>query len=289
MNMDTMPCSGCHSPLALDATGCQICMRSRTKQEIMRGYALVRERKELARRRPYKIAAGILLAAASAALLRAYGGRVLAVASPAVRSAIRRADDMRNPENYASRPVAAPAPAAPPPEPGAPVAPEDALRSQLLPRDPPPAPPAGSPAAAPAAAPARPSAPRPLVKNAWRVSGTVYDLATLEPLQGADVMFLVDEREREKVTTDAEGRYEVDLAKGDGWTVSVEAHDRRPGQVVDVDPPYRLRDADERRAAFEHIADGDLIPAPIGWKRTTSRARLDLVVIPTRWTEPAGR
>ncbi|MDP3541378.1 MAG: hypothetical protein Q8T11_02795, partial [Elusimicrobiota bacterium] len=123
----------------------------------------------------------------------------------------------------------------------------------------------------------------------WRVSGTVYDLATMESVQGADITFLRDDKEPAKATTGDDGSYEIDLAKGDGWTVSVEAHGRRPGQVLDLDPSYRVRDADERRAALELITDGDLGPAAVDWKRSSSKVRLDLIVVPSQWPSSPRR
>lgn len=285
---DTLPCSGCHSPLPLEATGCQICMRARTKQEIMRGYALLREQQARKRRRPYQILAAALFLGASAKLYMAYGDRFMAEAGPRIGAAVRWADDFRNPSNYASqKEPPAPQPPSPPAAPGAPVAPEGALRSQLFPADPEPAPAPEAPAGE-APAPRR-AAPRPPLKYGWRVSGTVYDLATLQPVQGADITFLRDDKEPATATTAGDGSYEIDLVKGDGWTVSVEAQGRRPGQVLDIDPPYRVRDADERRAALELISDGDLGPAAVDWERSSSRVRLDLVVVPSRWTDERRR
>lgn len=159
------------------------------------------------------------------------------------------------------------------------------MRSQLFPEDPqPPTPPADAPAKAPER---RPAGPKPLAKNAWRVSGTVYDLSSLEPVPDAEVTFLLDEREPRSARTDENGAYEVDLPKGDGWTVHLIAPERRRGQILDIDPSYRVRDADERRAVLENVTDGDLIPAPVGWKRSSSKARLDLFAIPNRWTGPS--
>ena len=44
---NTLPCPGCHTPLSPEDTGCQVCMRQRTRQEIMRGYAKLREERGL--------------------------------------------------------------------------------------------------------------------------------------------------------------------------------------------------------------------------------------------------
>ncbi|MDD5302344.1 MAG: carboxypeptidase-like regulatory domain-containing protein [Elusimicrobia bacterium] len=286
---DTLPCPGCHTPLPPEATGCQICMRARSKYEIMRGYTALHKAKARRRRRPFQIAAAVLLLGAGGWLFMVHGDTITAAAGSAIAAIGRWADDMRNPSNYASKSAASPAPAPAPPAaaPGAPVAPEAALSSQLFPPDAPPASPAQAPAPAPAAAP--PAAPKALAKNMWRVSGTVYDLATLEPVPGADITFLRDSKEPETATTNDKGGYEIDLAKADGWTVSLEAHDHRRGQIFDIDPSYRVRDADERRAALEHISDGDLTPAPVDWKRASAKVRLDLIAVPQQWTEPRRR
>jgi hypothetical protein len=286
--IDTLPCPGCHTPLPPEATGCQICMRPRTRQEIMRGYAKLREDKARKRRRPFQILAALLALGGGGWLLTTHGARLKAAASSAGGAVVRWADDLRNPSHYAMRSTPKPEPKPEPPAaPGDPVAPERAMRSQLFPEDVAPAQPT-PPADAPAKPAPRPSGPRPLAKNAWRVSGAVYDLATLEPVPGAEVTFLRDEKEPQATRTDERGAYEIDLVKGSGWTVSVISPDRRRGQILDIDPSYRVRDADERRAALNNVTDGDLIPAPVGWKASSSKVRLDLFAVPYRWTGPSS-
>ncbi len=281
---DALPCPGCHTPLAPEATGCQICMRPRTRQEIMRGYARLRDDKARRRRRPFQILAAVLVLAGGGWLIAMHGGALKGLAAAAGGAIGRWTDDMRDPSNYAMKKAPEePAKAPPPPAPGEPVAPESALRAQLFPDDYAAAPPA---AGGSVEEPAAPAAPKPLAKNAWRVSGTIYDLATLEPVAGAKVVFLLDEKQPVETETDESGVYAADLVKGDGWTVSVRAPERRRGQILDLDPSYRVRDEDERRAVFDNISDGDLIPAPADWKRSSSRVTLDLFVIPNRWPPP---
>ncbi|MEQ1920333.1 MAG: hypothetical protein ABL955_14175, partial [Elusimicrobiota bacterium] len=132
---------------------------------------------------------------------------------------------------------------------------------------------------------ARAPAPKPLVKNAWRVTGTVYGLSTLAPVAKALVAFNREGVPPVEATTDEQGAYEVDLDKRGGWSVSLKAPNHRRGQILDIDPPYRVRDADERRAAYEHLTDGDLIPVQVGWKRASTRVRLDLVAAPQYWSD----
>lgn len=278
---DTLPCPGCHTPLPPEATGCQICLRGRTKQEIVRGYAKLRAEKARKRRRPFQILAAVLVLGAGGKLVMTHRDKL----SSAAGAASRWLDDMRDPRYYAPKPGG---PASPPSDdpaavPGAPAAPEDALRAQLMPPDVPPA--GGAPEQGEAPPAARPAGPKPLAENAWRVSGVVYDLATLDPVPRAEITFLRDEKEPATATTNDKGEYEIDLVKGGGWTASMKSPKHRPGQVLDIDPPYRVRDADERRAAMEALTDGDLIPAPVDWKRASSKVRLDLVAVPSRWSD----
>ena len=277
-----LPCPGCHTPLPLEATGCQICMRSRTKQEIMRGYAKLREEKSRKQRLPFKILAIALILGGGGKLFLIYREKITSAAGIASGKINKWADDIRDPSQYAGRkPAQSPDADAP----VAPVAPADPLRTQLFSdNSKQPKGPASASGATPAAA-ALPSAPKPLVKNAWRVTGTVYSLTTLAPVAKALVSFKHNGLPTVEETTDEQGAYEVDLDKRGGWSVSLKAPDYRRGQILDIDPPYRVRDADERRAAFDHLTDGDLIPIQVGWKRTSSRVRLDLVAAPQYWSD----
>ncbi|MCR4294385.1 MAG: hypothetical protein NUW21_02535, partial [Elusimicrobia bacterium] len=55
------------------------------------------------------------------------------------------------------------------------------------------------------------------------------------------------------------------------------------GQILDLDPSYRVRDDDERRAVFDNVSDGDLIPVHVEWNRSSAKARLDLFAVPRHW------
>ncbi len=290
---DSLPCPGCHTPLPPEATGCQVCMRARTKQEIVRGYAKLRDDKARRRRRPFQILAVLIALGALGKIYLVYGDKIRTVTGKVARAVGRRIDDMRDPKNYAGKPEDAPPPnsnpadAKPAAAPGAPVPPESALRNQLFPPDSPA--PSPQPAAVPTPPPASGSGPQPLDKNAWRVSGIVYDLATLDPISGAEITFLYKDRSPVTVKTDETGAYEADLPKGEGWNVNVKAPGHRRGGLLDIDPPYNVRDADERRATLEHITDGDLAPSQVGWKTSKSRVKLDLIAVPQRWSDPPQR
>ncbi len=255
-------------------------MRGRTKQEIVRGYTKIREDKDRRRKRPWKILAALALLGGAGKLGLTYGDQIKAAAGKASAAASRWADGMRDPKNYSRTPHTAESAATPV---APPVAPEDAQRTRLF--DSP------TPAAAPAALsnPAdltptpSPEAPRALAKNEWRVTGSVFDLATLKPVVGAKVTFSLEAAEPDSVETDEKGVYEIVLTKGDGWKVLTESDQHRPGQVVDLDPSYRTRDADERHATLKALNDDDLLPAPVNFKRKDSEVRLDLVVLPKHW------
>lgn len=279
-DLDTLPCPGCHTPLPPEATGCQICMRVRTKQEIVRGYAKLREERARRKRRPYQIAAALLVVGGVARLSWLYRAPVASAVSEAASKVSRWADEMRDPKHYAPQLDSA---EAPPPESEA-VAP-------MRPPDPTPAP-SPEPAPAPAAGPAipnEPGTPEPPPENAWHVTGTVYDLATLAPVEGAGVTFLFKDDKPVSAVTDAKGGYAVYLPKAGGWTVGLASPMHRVGGVLDIDPPYRVRDADERRATHRYITDGDLTPSPVDWPVGRDEVKLDLVAVPHRWPEPSAR
>ena len=249
--MDHLPCPACHTPLAPEATGCHICLRARSKQEIMRAYAGLR--KEKARRRilPFKIAGGALILGAVISLSWHRQEDIKTAAATARSTVGRWSEDLTDAKRYSDHPAAA-ADEIPDSESSAAVS---SLKQ----------PPAG---------------------NVWRVSGVVYDLATLLPVPDANVLFISDGGSSQHTMTDKAGRYEVDVLRGAGWAVSVKAANYRTGQIMDVDPPYRERDAEARRAAVEHLSDADLGPSPVEWSRKRSRVTLDLVAVPYSWPQP---
>jgi hypothetical protein len=254
----SLPCPACTTPLPPETTVCGICLRSRTKQEIMRGYAKLRAEKTRKKRLPYKILAAVVLLAGSGKLFIKYRSEVGAAASSTGEALSRWADDQRDPKNYAFKEGAAPPAAAAAPVAAAPPASDPVVASKVV----------------------APPAPKPAPINAWRVSGRVYDLLTLKPIAGAMITFDLAQAGPVRATSDEKGVYEADLPKADGWTVSLMAPGYRAGQLVDIDPPYRVRDHDERQAAMNAVSEGDLMPLPVSWKRAASKGRLDLFAVP---------
>ncbi len=269
--MDTLPCPGCGTALPPEATGCQICLRSRTKQEIVRGFASLREEKSRRRKLPFQVAAAVLLAGAGIKLSWDRRAEIKTVAVAAKTAAAETAKDLSTPANLGA------APAAPLQTASQQV---DAARTGGS------APPAGGPpsaggAPAPAPAPAKPKGPP--RKTHWRFAGSVYDLATLSPVNGAEISFSREGAEPVSVRTDDAGDFEADVEKAEGWHVSLRAPGYRDGQVLDVDPPYRSRDDEERRKALENLTEGDLAPAPVDGGKGGSKSQLSLIAVPERW------
>ena len=127
--METIPCPGCGTALNLSDTGCPICLRGRSKYEITRAYAKLREEKSRRRRLPF-IVLGILLVAGGIGRLVYLQRARIAQASGSARARVARfVDEAGDPANYAAHPPAKeaspaqdPAPAAASPPAAAPAA-----------------------------------------------------------------------------------------------------------------------------------------------------------------------
>lgn len=233
-------------------------MRTRTKQEIMLGYAKLRTEKSRKRILPFKILAVVLILGAGVKLILDHRNRLTAELHSVHDTASRWLDDIRDPKHYASKRQDAPPP--------------DVSVTTPTP----------TPVPIPTPVPTQtPSAGRPsLVQNAWRVSGTVYDLMTLAPVTGATITFLKNEKVSAIATTSMAGTYTIDLAKGNDWTVHLTSPQHRKGQLLDVEPPYRDRDAGARRATIEAITDEDLAASHVGWEFSSSKVKLNLIAVP---------
>ncbi|UPT73514.1 MAG: hypothetical protein M0D55_16845 [Elusimicrobiota bacterium] len=109
---ESLPCPGCSTPLPPEATGCQICMRARTKQEIVRGYAYLREERARRRALPFKIAGAVAVIALTAKLSWDNRVRILAAAEAGKQYAAAKYDKFIDAKSYAPK---VPAATEPPP------------------------------------------------------------------------------------------------------------------------------------------------------------------------------
>lgn len=116
-----------------------------------------------------------------------------------------------------------------------------------------------------------------------RVHGTVYDLATRQPVKDVNVRFESRKTDaRWDAMTNAAGRYEVNLFKNasDAITVMIEAPGYRKGLLEDRDPPYRERSQQAREDLIAETIDSDLEPVPLRHRESEQIVALDLVVVP---------
>lgn len=116
-----------------------------------------------------------------------------------------------------------------------------------------------------------------------RVHGTVYDLATALPVPGVKIQFFQQQNNWSlDATTDASGRYQLDLFKSvtEAGTFMIEAPGYRKGLLEDRDPPYRERSARARAELIEETVESDLEPVPLRFRPGERLVALDFVVVP---------
>ncbi len=118
-----------------------------------------------------------------------------------------------------------------------------------------------------------------------RVYGVVYDLETIRPIAGAQLLFRTKHGTVGIGMTDAAGHYRIDLTKGNNsGEVTVSIPDGVPGYrsglFEDKDPPLRERDKDARLMMMSETTDSDLEPVPLRFKQSAELIQFDLVLVP---------
>lgn len=301
--MDKIPCPGCRTPLGPEMTSCPICLRPRSKYEITRAYAHLREEDSRRRRLPFKIAGWVLLAAAAGYGVWHARAPLLSAASAVRAKASRLAEESMDPKNLVKRGPEAPAAStgtydAPA---GGPAAAPEAAAS----------PPGATPAAPPSGAP-EPPAPDPkrqavqpavdagatgpvrlqdlhlptaLSPSQWALYGRAYDLVTLKPASNAALAFSSSfGGTMATVTTDNVGRYAVVLPRLQEGSISVTSADARFATTVLCEPdiPYLTLPAEDRRSMARSAADGDVRPAALVDPTGDASLSRDLFLAPAR-------
>jgi hypothetical protein len=268
----TIPCPGCGTQLNLSDDRCPVCLRGRSKQEIVRTYARLRLEEEQRRRRPYQAVAALLASGAVAFILYLSWPLVVS-AFNGVLSRLARFNDRITDPNYL-RGVTGKA-AAP-----------------LAPAPPPPAPPPPAPVfVAPAAPAPRPAPPPPLSvhtpklqANQWALHGRVYNLLTLSPAPNASFTAYVGGNGWRTFESDGEGRYRVALNRltAEGQSYEIQSIDPRytTGVHYESDIPYLRLSAEERRQLVRSARDGDSRPTPLNDVIGENEMRRDLFVCP---------
>ncbi len=176
-------------------------------------------------------------------------------------------------------PAAAPAAAPATPPPAAPV-PAPAAPPVLHPPIPEPAE-ASRPAAKEAPPPENQAEPR--VPKVWRVSGKVYDLFSLSPIEGALVFF------KDKVTgrslrakSDKKGFYSTPLPPMEegGYFVSVRRTGYEPNFLEEKTPPYRQYTQDRREEEGVLARQSQILHVPIRPEGSGDSLEYSIVLIP---------
>lgn len=278
--MDTIPCRGCGTILNLSDAGCPICLRGRSKYEITRDYAQLREDKSRRRRRPFVILGALLVLGAAGRMVFLHRERIARTYGRAHARVTRFMDEAGDPANYAPHPIAK---SAAPDEPPAP------------------APAGGSPptsGSAPAPEQKNPSAKAPPIEvpdlvvpamepNRWAVYGRVYDLKTLRPAGNVGVTFVhsmggASYLSRGSVS-DADGRYMVVFERSKfpgGYEAACnDARYLRP-VFQEADIPYATLPAADRQSLLDSARSGDMHSTPFEEITGEDSRRLDLFLAP---------
>lgn len=275
-------CPACMTPMGPSELSCPICMRRRTRKELMA--ALQAPKRQMRSRR--RLAGWAVLAAAGAACSvywRAqsapHAGTAATASAPAPGEGAAPGESPQAPAPPSPSPVVPAAPSAPP---GALTPDQSAALTSLLRHDDR----NGSPdqarpttQAGEASTPAAPQeAPAPAV---WTISGQAYDLFSLKPVAGAKVTFQDSSGKRYRATTGASGRYRARLPRPlqGGYAISVKRAGYRDDYLEEGDPPFRKQSEGRREDAAYQAAESTVLHVPVTAGEDGS-LREDLVLIP---------
>ncbi len=235
-----MECPACHAEMGPNDGQCPICLRPRSRRELMESLNKDRRDEDARRRKPYQILGAIVLV-----LALGYGFK------QAQRMGfLKSAPPPEPPKPQAAAPAPAPAPSIP-----------SIMANQATSTPAPAVTPAyNGPKSSTAAAPAE-EAPAD-----WLVNGAVYDLISLKPAAGARLVFENHfSGEQFKAKCDARGRYKVHLPKltDGGYAVSVSAKGYRGDYLEEGSPPFANRTQAGREEAAADAAQSAVLHVPI--------------------------
>ena len=258
-------CPGCRTELGPNDTSCPICLRPRSRHEMMAALNVNRRADEARRKRPLHVALAVFLCAAGA-------------------FAFKQARRLGLGTRATPPPTAAPAPAAvsiqPPAPAAAPPEPENPQPTQ------PPKPPVE--AEQPLTAPPMDMAPapddEPSAGRDWSLDGTVFDLLSLRPAANAKLSF--ENRASGEVftaKTDARGRYKISLPRlaDGGYWVSVNAKGYDGQYLEQSSPPFASRTRAGREEAAYEATQSQILHVPVFLDKEVS-LEYDLALLPAR-------
>ena len=229
--MKNIICPACHSEFNPSATSCPVCLRPRSRREIIHDIISIQQAPIRRRHTLLRVAAFATLAAAGLDLAWQNRGHWISPSQP---------------------PTAVSPPQAAPPLHEAPLA------APKL-KNPPPKP------------------------AACLVRGTVYDLLTLKPVPGAQVIFTARSSGRSvHARTDSAGRYTLNLARSSegGFEAAIIRKDYPDKYLEENDPPYRTMGLKRRQEAADLFLESAVLHVPFLGCEEEDRPRYDLVLVP---------
>ncbi len=263
-------CPGCHSEIDPSSTSCPVCMRPRSRREIIQSIIAIRQAPTRRRRMAARTAFfGVVLTATGFFGWRARADlldRVLQ-AKASITAWMGKSHDVLGLSEHDAPPSAPPAagsqsPAQPVPDHAA------APDARRLP------PPTPAAAGTPAAAPAR---------NDWSVRGLAYDLFTLKPVAGAQVSFTSrDSGEVFRARSDAAGRYGLRLPRvsSGGYDIAVRHIRYQQIYLEENEPPYRSMSGERRQEAASQMLQSAVLHIPFLPAPEEQTVEHDLVLLP---------
>jgi len=263
-------CPGCHSEIDPSSTSCPVCMRPRSRREIIQSIIAIQQAPTRRRRTAARAAVlGVILAAAGFFGWRARADlldRALR-AKASIPAWMGKSHDVLG---LSGSDAPQPAPPAAGLQSLAQPGPDHAAAPDAG-RLPPPAPAA---AETPAAAPAR---------SDWSVRGLVYDLFTLKPVAGARVTFTSRESGQVIVTrSDAAGRYSLLLPRvsAGGYDITVRHGRYQQTYLEENEPPYRSMSDERRQEAASQLLQSAVLHVPFLPAPEEETVEHDLVLLP---------
>lgn len=122
-------------------------------------------------------------------------------------------------------------------------------------------------AVAAATLPSEPASPAPPARpTSWTVTGKVYELMSLKPAAGVQVVFVESSSDKRfPVSTGVDGRYRLELPflESSGYKVVVRGRGYRPGYLDEMEPPYFEQALERRQDARELFFNSNVLHVPL--------------------------
>ncbi|MBI5240993.1 MAG: carboxypeptidase regulatory-like domain-containing protein [Elusimicrobia bacterium] len=271
--MGWVKCQGCGAQIDPSATSCPVCLRPRSRPEIMRG--IIELQKGPLRRRRSVLRVFLALGCLAGVALTVWNERAwMAPHYRAYRSFFVTWLGLDQypftPDNKAAQPAGQAAASAPPSE------------APSLVTAPPPTAPMPEPVAEPpktsttaAGAPASP--------DHWALRGLVYDLYTLKPVAKAELTFTSRATGKAlRSRTDGKGDFTLRLPRltEGGYDITVRHPRYLDNFLEEYDPPYKTMSPERRQHFGAMFLQSEVLHVPYLPSPDEDRPHLDMVLMP---------